>query len=58
MPDLNQLSVQEILNRVYDPSTQTLVTTGSGPGGAANQFSAQYILNQVFDSATNTISVS
>lgn len=58
MPDLNQFSVQEILNRVYDSSTNTLVTTGTGPGLGATQFSAQYILNQVFDPDTNTISVS
>ncbi len=58
MPDLNQFSVQEILNRVYDPATNTLVTTGTGPGGASTEFSAQEILNRVFDPATNTVSVS
>lgn len=58
MPDLNQFSVQEILNRVYDPATNTLVTSGTGPGGGQTQFSAQYILNQVFDPVTNTVSVS
>jgi hypothetical protein len=53
----NQFSVQEILNRVFDPDAGTLVTTGTGPGGASTERSAQEILNIVFDPDTNTIAI-
>lgn len=55
MTDTNELSVQEILRRLYVPSEHALRADGSSATAVYGEYSAQFILNDVYDEATNTL---